>query len=119
VIGAAAFGALATVLAGSEPGPLLGVLLIAGTAVAALAVAPRSAYLIIPVPALAYVTAAAAAGLVHDWATDTSRAALTVSAVQWIAGGFLAMSAATVLAIAVAAARQLRSSHGPRRSWPH
>jgi MFS superfamily sulfate permease-like transporter len=97
---------------------LLGVLLIAGTAVATLAVAPRSAYLIIPVPALAYVTAAIAAGLVHDRATDTSRTALTVSAVQWIASGFLVMSAATVLAIAVAAARRLRSSHGPRHPWP-
>jgi hypothetical protein len=114
VIGAAALGALATVLAGSEPGPLLGVLLIAGTAAAALAVAPRNAYLIIPVPALAYVVAATAAGLVHDQATDTSRAALTVSAVQWIASGFLAMSAATVLAIAIAATRRLRSSHSPR-----
>jgi hypothetical protein len=116
VTGSAAFGALVTVLTGSEPGSVLGVLLVAGTAAAALAVKPRAVYVIIPVPALAYVAAATMAGLVHDRATDTSTAALAVSAAQWVASGFLAMTAATVLAILVTAARWLstrRRSRGP------
>jgi hypothetical protein len=112
VIGSAALGALVTVLTRSQPGSVLGVFLVAGTVAAALAVQPRSGYLIIPVPALAYVVAAAMAGLIRDRATDTSGAALAVSAAQWIASGFLAMIAATVLAIAVTAARWLKSRRG-------
>ena len=84
---------------------MLGVFLLAGTATAVLAVRPRAAYLIIPVPALAYVVAATIAGLIHDRADDTSHTALAIRAAQWIASGFLAMTAATLLAIAVTAAR--------------
>lgn len=113
VIGSAALGAAATVAAGSEPGLALGVFLVAGTAAAALAVRPRAVYRIIPVPALGYVAAAIAAGLVHDRAADTSRAVLAVSAVQWISGGFVAMTAATVLAIVMTAARLFASRRDP------
>ncbi len=105
VIGGAAAGLLITVLAGREPGVVLGLFLLAGTAAGALAVRPRAAYLIIPVPPLAYAVAAVLAGLIHDHATDTSHTALALGAAQWIASGFLAMSAATLLAIVVAAVR--------------
>jgi hypothetical protein len=111
-------GLLVTLLAGREPGPVLGIFLLAGTAAGALAVRPRAAYLIIPVPALAYLAAAIVAGLVHDRAADTSHTALVISAVQWIASGFLAMSAATLLAIVVAVARGVaarRPGWGQRR----
>jgi len=114
VIGCAAVGALVTMLTGSQPGLVLGVLLVAGTVCAALSVRPRAAYLIIPVPALSYVAAATIAGLVNDRGTDASLAGLAVSAAQWIADGFLAMAAATAAAIAITVGRSLRSRRGPR-----
>lgn len=114
MIGSAALGAVVTVLSGSEPGLVLGVFLVAGTVAGARAVRPRAVYRIIPVPALAYVVAAIVAGLISDRATDTSRAALAISAIQSIASGFLAMAAATVLAIVITAARWPRRRRGPR-----
>lgn len=104
-------GLLGTVLAGSEPGFVLGAGLIVGTLAGSAAVRPQATYLIIPVPALAYVIAATAAGLIHDHAVDTSRAALAVGLTQWVAGGFLIMIAATLLACAIAVIRWLGSRH--------
>jgi hypothetical protein len=106
VIGCAALGALVTALTRTEPGSVLGVFLVAGTVIAALAVRPGSVYVIIPVPGLAYAVAATMAGLIHDRASDTSLTELAVHATQWIASGFLAMSVATLLAIAATAARR-------------
>jgi hypothetical protein len=114
IIGAAALGAIITMLAGSEPGPVLGIFLVAGTVAAALAVQPRAVFLLIPIPALTYLIAGTAAGLIHDQATDTSRTTLALSAVQWIASGFIAMTAATVLAIAITIARGPWRRRGPR-----
>jgi hypothetical protein len=107
VIGSAAIGGLVTAVTGSAPGLALGVFVIGGTAAAVLAVRPRSVYLIIPAPALSYMVAATAAGLVEikGQAAGASLTALAVSAAQWLASGFLAMATATLLAIATAAAR--------------
>ncbi len=119
--GAAAVGVAATVVTGSEPGALLGICVIIGAAAAVLAVRPTTAYQIIPAPALAYVVAAAVAGSIHDRATDTTRTGLAVGLAQWIAGGFLAMSAATILVIVVAAVRWIWSryrSGDPGRGQP-
>lgn len=104
-------GLVGTVLAGSEPGFALGAGLIVGTVTGAVVVRPQSAYVIIPVPALAYVVAASVAGYIHDHAIDTSRTALAVGLTQWIAGGFLIMIAATLLAMAIAVIRWLGSRH--------
>jgi hypothetical protein len=104
-IGGAAAGLLVTALSGGEPGLVLGIFLLAGTAAGALAVHHRAAYVIVPVPPLAYAVAAILAGLIHDHAAGTSHTALAISAAQWIASGFLAMSAATLLALAVATVR--------------
>ena len=112
--GGAAAGLLGTLLTGSDPGVLLGIFLVAGTAAGALAVRPGAGHLIIPVPPLAYVVAATLAGLVHDHAADTSRTALAISAARWIASGFLAMTVATLLAIAVAVVRWAMER---RRPW--
>ena len=92
-----------------DPGRALGALVIAGTLAAVTSVRARSAYAIIPVPALAYAVGATAAGYVHDRAVDTTRTALAVSAAQWIADGFIAMIAATALAVLIALARWLLS----------
>ncbi len=118
VIIGAAFGALLTILAGTEPGLLLGLAVITATGLAAFAVRPGSVYLIIPVPAPAYVAAAVLAGLIHDRASDTSRAVLAVNAAQWIASGFFAMSAATLLAMAVALWRWLMTGRAAYRRAP-
>jgi Domain of unknown function (DUF6542) len=112
VIGCAALGLLVTVLARAGPGTLLGASVVAGTAAATLAVRPRSVYVIIPVPALAYVVAATIAGLIHDRANDGSLTGLAVHAAQWIAAGFLAMSVATLLAIVATAVRWPRRGRG-------
>lgn len=108
VIGGAALGALVTTVLNRPPGIVLGVFLVAGTIAAALAVRPRAGYLIIPVPALAYLVAALIAGLIHDRASDGSRAALVINATQWVADGFIAMAAATVLVVLITAARWRR-----------
>jgi hypothetical protein len=105
VLGGAALGALITVLAGTGPGPVLGVSLVAATLAAALAIHPRAVYRIIPVPALAYVATVTVAGLIGDRVASTSHTALALSAAQWIASGFLPMTVATLLAIAVTAIR--------------
>jgi hypothetical protein len=121
VAGGALAGLLVTVVTGSGPGLILGIFLLAGTAAGTLAVHHRAAYLIIPVPALAYLVAAILAGVIHDRAADTSHTALAISAAQWIASGFVAMSAATLLAIAVAVVRwaaQRRRGWAPRRPLP-
>jgi hypothetical protein len=110
VVAAALLGLVITVLSGSEPGVILGVLLVAGTVVGVLAVRPGATYLIFPVPAPAYAVAALIAGLIHDHATDTSRTALALNAGQWIAAGFIPMTAATALAVLIAGYRWLRNS---------
>jgi MFS superfamily sulfate permease-like transporter len=83
---------------------------VVGTVAACLAVAPRRAYLIIPAPALAYLVAAIVAGLIHDRATDTSHTLLALNAARWVASGFVAMVAATALAVLIAGVRWLRAS---------
>jgi hypothetical protein len=107
VVAAAALGAAWTVASDRDPGRALGAFVLAGTLAAATSVRAQSAYAIIPVPALAYAAAGVAAGSVHDHAVDATRTALAVSAVQWIAGGFTAMIAATALAVLITLARWL------------
>jgi hypothetical protein len=114
VVAAAALGAVVTVATHREPGSALGALVFAGTLAAATSVRARAAYAIIPVPALAYAVAAALSGYVHDRAADTTRAALAVSAVQWIADGFIAMAAATALAVLITLARWMLSRRRTR-----
>jgi hypothetical protein len=98
---------------------VLGLCVVAGTLVAALAVQPRAVYRIIPVPALSYLVAAVLTGMIHDRANGTSGTALAVGATQWIASGFVAMTAATLLAIALTAARFRSGRQGPRRPGDH
>jgi hypothetical protein len=106
ILGALA-GAVITAVAGHDPGLVLGIFLVVATLIAAFVVRPRAAYLVIPVPALAYVLAAIVAGLIHDRARDTTHTLLALNAIQWIASGFLAMVTATAVAVVVAGARWL------------
>jgi hypothetical protein len=113
VLSAAAIGAIGTLVVGGDPGPLLGVLVIAGSAAAAVGVNYRKGYLLIPVPALAYAVGATVTGMFHDRGVDISHTALAVSATQWFAGGFLWMTAATISVIAITVIRWLA-----KRRWP-
>ncbi|HUC27564.1 MAG TPA: DUF6542 domain-containing protein [Streptosporangiaceae bacterium] len=117
VLVAALLGAGFTVASHRDPGRALGIWVAAGTVAAGTSVRARSAYALIPVPALAYASAAAVAGLVHDRAVDITRTALTVSATQWIASGFDAMTAATALAALLALARWLLSMRATRAAY--
>jgi hypothetical protein len=113
------FGALAggilTVLADSEPGWLLGLFVVVATAAGASAVRRTAAYLVIPVPALAYFLVAVIAGIIHDRNVDTTRAILFVNAVQWIASGFFWMFLSTVVAIAITIGRWLMTGRAGYR----
>ncbi len=108
VIGATLVGLVITLLAGTEPGLILAIFLVLGAVAAALAVRPGAVYLIFPVPAPAYAVAAILAGLVHDRGVDSSRTALALNFAQWIAGGFIAMTLATGLAVLIGGYRWLR-----------
>jgi hypothetical protein len=87
---------------------VLGVCLVAGTVAGALAVRPRTGYLILPVPAIAYLIAALIAGLIYNRSNDGSSTFLAVNGTQWIASGFIAMAVATGLAIVITAIRWRR-----------
>jgi hypothetical protein len=113
VLSAAAIGAVASLAAGRGPGAVLGVMLAVGSVAAAFGVHFRRAYLLIPVPAPAYVVAATVTGLFHDRGVDISRTALAVSAAQWFAGGFPWMAAATILVISITVARWMRRRYEP------
>jgi hypothetical protein len=114
IAGSAVIGAVATIVIRSEPGSVLGLSVLAGTVAAALTVQPRTGRLIFPVPALSYLLAALAAGVVYD--RSTNKTELAVGAAQWIANGFFVMVLATLLAIALTTVRWVmwrRDQRGP------
>jgi len=121
-VASAALGTIATMVTRREPGPLLGLFVIAGTVAAALAVRPRMGRMILPVPVLAYLVGALTSGIVFNRSAGSSATALAIGAAQWIANGFFAMVLATVLAVSITAARWYLwrrgrpASRGPRRS---
>jgi uncharacterized protein DUF6542 len=115
-------GTVATLVKGHGPGSVLGLFIVAGTLVAALAVRPTAVRMLLPVPALCYVIAAVTTGLIVDPPSDPSKAALAVAAAQWIAAGFLTMVLATALAVVLTVIRWFlwhratQAPSGPGRS---
>jgi hypothetical protein len=108
VVGAAALvGAILTLMAGQEPGILLGVFVILGTVAAAFGIRRRVAYLVFPAPALAFFGAALITGLVHDRNLTSSTAGLGAGSLQWFAGIFFPMMVATILAVVIGGGRWL------------
>jgi hypothetical protein len=105
IVASAALGTVATMVTRREPGPLLGLFVIAGTVAAALAVRPRMGRMILPVPVLAYLVGALTSGIVFNRSAGSSGTALAIGAAQWIANGFFAMVLATVLAVSITVAR--------------
>ena len=119
VFAAAVIGTVATVAMHRNPGQLLGGFIVAGTLVAALAVRSRAVYLLIPVPAPAYLAGAVAAGLIYERYFDPAQSGLKISAAEWIAGGFVAMAAATAVAVVVTIIRGLMARRAaPREPVP-
>jgi hypothetical protein len=105
IVASTAIGAIATMATGRAPGVVLGVCVVAGTVVAALAVRPRAGRLIFPVPVLAYLVAALISGIIYNRSDDSSKTAVAIGAAQWIANGFVAMTLATAAAIVLIAVR--------------
>ncbi len=109
LLGAALLGVLGTLLTSSEPGSLLSFLIIIGSVAAALGIRRRALYLLIPLPALTFFICAVLTGAVKDSSIDTSKTELGVNFLQWIAGVFFAMCAATILVLVIGAGRWLLS----------
>ena len=121
--GATVLGLLLTLLAGREPGVLLGVFVIAGSLVAVLGVRRTAVYVLFPLPAIAFFCAAMATGIVHDSELASSTAGLGASFVQWVGGIFLPMVIATVLVVrdrrgALAVRQPARHRARPARAAP-
>ena len=114
IVGSAVIGTIATIVTRAEPGSVLGLAVLAGTVAAALTVQPRTGRLIFPVPALSYLLAALASGVVYDRSSNNTE--LAVGAAQWIANGFFVMVLSTLLAIALTTVRWFmwrRDQRGP------
>lgn len=109
LLGFVLLGIVSTVVINQDPGSLLSFMLIAGSVVAAFAVERQAVYKIIPLPALFFFGAAVLTGAYHDRAIDTSRTELGLSFLQWIASGFFAVSAATILVLLIAGGRWVMS----------
>ena len=120
ILGSALIGAIYTVVTKSQPGSVLSLFVLAGTVAAALTVQPRTGRLIFPVPALSYLIAALASGVVYD--RHQGKTAIAVDAAQWIASGFFVMVLSTLLAIALTTVRWFmwrRDQRSPAPSdWP-
>src|SRR6185437_578587 len=92
-----AVGVIFTLIAGQEPGGLLGFFIIVGTIAAALGIRRGKVYLLFPAPALAFFVAAIIPGKVHDAKLGSSTAGLGAGFTQWVAGMFFPAVVATII----------------------
>ena len=69
IVASAALGTVATMVTRSAPGFLLGLFVVAGTVIAALAVRPRAGRMIFPVPVLSYLVGALVSGIIYNRST--------------------------------------------------
>jgi hypothetical protein len=98
-------GVIFTLVAGQEPGTLLGVFLILGSIAAALGIRRGKVYLLFPAPALAFFVAAIVTGKVHDAKLGSSTAGLGAGFTQWVAGIFFPAVIATILVLLIGGGR--------------
>src|ERR1700761_3138999 len=99
--GGAVLGVIVTLIAGQEPGDLLGAFIILGSIAAALAIKSGRVYLLFPAPALTFFVAAALTGKVHDAKLGSSTAGLASGFTQWIAGIFIPAVVATIFVLLI------------------
>ena len=100
-------GIILTLIAGQEPGGLLGFFIIMGTIAAALGIHRGKVYLLFPAPALAFFVAAIVTGKVHDAKLGSSTAGLGAGFTQWVAGIFFPAVVATIAILLVGGGRWL------------
>ena len=119
VAGATVLGVIFTLIAGQDPGAVLGVLVIIGSLAATLGIRRSAVYLLFPLPALALFLGALLAGVVHDSQLASSTAGFGAGSLQWFAGIFFPMVVGTVLVLLTGGGRwlfgsQLVTGRGPR-----
>jgi uncharacterized protein DUF6542 len=100
-------GIIFTLIAGQEPGGLLGFFIIVGTIAAALGIRRGKVYLLFPAPALALFVAAIVTGKVHDAKLGSSTAGLGAGFTQWVAGMFFPAVVATIIVLLLGGGRWL------------
>jgi len=105
IAAATLLGVIATIVTKKDPGTILGVLIIVGALAAAVGVRYSTAYILIPIPALAWVAGAGIAGYVHDRSLLTGSIGYGSQAAVWMAAGFTWMVIAIIAVIVVAAGR--------------
>jgi hypothetical protein len=98
-------GIIVTLVAGQEPGGLLGFFIIVGAIAAALCIRRGKVYLLFPAPALAFFVAAIVTGKVHDAKLGSSTAGLGAGFTQWVAGIFFPAVVATIIVVLVGGGR--------------
>jgi hypothetical protein len=106
---ATVLGIVFTLVAGHDPGFLIGLFITIGAAIATLGVRRGGVYLFFPLPALAAFVAAVLTGKIHDSQLASSTAGTAAGFLQWIAGVFYPMCAATIVVLLVGGARWLLS----------
>lgn len=107
LLAATLLGVIGTVLTRSEPGFLLGFLILVGSVAAVVGIRRSAGYVIFPLPALANFIGAVVTGAIHDRGIDTSRTELGANFLQWIANVFFWICATTIIVLVVAAGRWL------------
>jgi len=104
-------GIIVTLVAGQEPGDLLGLFIIVGTIAAVLGIQRSKVYLLFPMPALAFFVAAIVTGKVHDAKLGSSTTGLGAGFTQWIAGIFFPAVVATIVVLLFGGGRWLFGRH--------
>jgi hypothetical protein len=89
-------GIILTLIAGSEPGFLLGLFITLGAVVGVLGVRRGAVYLFFPLPPFAFFVGAVITGKVHDSGITSTTTGLYASLLQWIAYIFFPMCVATI-----------------------
>jgi hypothetical protein len=107
--GAAIIGAIGTIATHADPGFVLGFMIIVGACLAALCIRRKAVYVLIPLPALAYLVLAVVTGYIHDHSMGTSTTTLATDFTQWLSGGFTGICLATILVLLIFGARLLLS----------
>jgi hypothetical protein len=105
LVAATLIGVVFTLIAGSEPGFLLGIFITVGSVAAALGIRRGAVYLMFPLPAFAFFVAAFITGKVHDSSLTSSTTGLGVGGLQWIADIFFPTVIATIAVLVVGGAR--------------
>jgi hypothetical protein len=110
LFGVTVVGIILTLIAGQEPGVLLGAFVIIGSFAAVLGIRRSGIYLLFPLPALAAFAGALATGIVHDSELASSTAGLGAGFAQWVGGIFFPMVIATIVVVLIGGCRWLFGS---------